>query len=159
VNESFAICHSSANAVTVEHSLMFDHLWVGWYISSQSARLWAEPGLRKHAKREASLNAVPISPDPQKSNLNPLDHPGGAGWSSRGATESTPYGKRATGQLLILQAWRQVFSDSSILEKSLCIFLLPKRGGGNRDFILRFVIYSHFWHLYLITKKQFIVCF
>jgi len=125
VNESFAICHSSANAVTVEHSLMFDHLWVGWYISSQSARLWAEPGLRKHAKREASLNAVPISPDPQKSNLNPLDHPGGAGWSSRGATESTPYGKRATGQLLILQAWRQVFSDSSILEKSLCIFLLP----------------------------------
>lgn len=92
--------------------LLMQSLWThcltisesGDIISSESARLWAEPGLRKHAKREASLMAVPISPDPQKSTLNPLDHPGGAGWSSRGATESTPYGKRATGQLLILQA-------------------------------------------------------
>lgn len=77
MNEYFTICHSSANVVTVSaHSyLIISELGDIFLLNLQGCG--QSLACRTMSRESFPLMTVPITPDPQKSTLNPLDHAGG----------------------------------------------------------------------------------
>lgn len=77
MNEYFAICHSSANIVTDQRSLMFKHLESGdlFLLNLQSCGQNLVCG--NVPRERLPLMTEPISTDPQKSTPKPLGHSGG----------------------------------------------------------------------------------